>query len=456
MFDVSAFAAIITPPQVAILATARPVERWVVRDGEPRQTAVMTATLSADHRAVDGVDAARFLETFKSAIGESRDAPARDDRATRGGDRDNERTTPAHAGELDRVAWLRQMVEIRLFEDKVQELFMQGRSRERRTSARGRKPSPSAPSARSRTSDYLTITYRGHGHALARGMSMEAAFGELMGLTSGCCRGVGGSMHLTDFSRNLIGAFAIIGAGFSVAVGAALSAKMRGSDAVALAFCGDGATNIGTFHEALNMAVGLEGAGRVRDREQPVRRVQPAAGDDTARRPRRAGEGARDARSDRRRPGRERRLRDGRDGRVPAPGPATARRSSRRRPTATAATREPTRPSTAPKASSSAGRSATRSTSSAPCWRPKDCWARTSSVGCAPRFRTRSMRAPSAPPRPRPRLSRRSRRTSTRPDAYGTDRRAGTNRDHRLRLVGDGGAHADDRRESGRRLRRRG
>jgi pyruvate dehydrogenase E2 component (dihydrolipoamide acetyltransferase) len=68
MFDVSAFTAIITPPQLGILATARPVERWLVRDGEPRQAAVMTATLSADHRAVDGVGAARFLETFKTTL----------------------------------------------------------------------------------------------------------------------------------------------------------------------------------------------------------------------------------------------------------------------------------------------------------------------------------------------------------------------------------------------------
>lgn len=105
-----------------------------------------------------------------------------------------------------------------------------------------------------RDHDYLTITYRGHGHALARGMSMTAAFGELMGLTSGCCRGVGGSMHLTDFSRGLIGAFAIVGAGLPVAVGAAMSSKLRGSDAASLTFFGDGATNIGTFHEALNMA----------------------------------------------------------------------------------------------------------------------------------------------------------------------------------------------------------
>jgi pyruvate dehydrogenase E2 component (dihydrolipoamide acetyltransferase) len=68
MFDISAFTAIITPPQVAILATARPAERWKLEDGEPARAAVMTATLSADHRAVDGIDAARFLETFKMAL----------------------------------------------------------------------------------------------------------------------------------------------------------------------------------------------------------------------------------------------------------------------------------------------------------------------------------------------------------------------------------------------------
>jgi pyruvate dehydrogenase E2 component (dihydrolipoamide acetyltransferase) len=68
MFDVTAFTAIVTPPQVAILATARPVERWLVADDAPARASVMTATLSADHRAVDGADAARFLETFKQAI----------------------------------------------------------------------------------------------------------------------------------------------------------------------------------------------------------------------------------------------------------------------------------------------------------------------------------------------------------------------------------------------------
>lgn len=83
---------------------------------------------------------------------------------------------------------------------------------------------------------------------------MEACFAEMMGRTTGCCKGVGGSMHLTDVSKGLLGAFAIVGAGLPVAVGAAHSARLQGRDSVALTFFGDGATNIGTFHEALNLA----------------------------------------------------------------------------------------------------------------------------------------------------------------------------------------------------------
>jgi pyruvate dehydrogenase E1 component alpha subunit len=146
------------------------------------------------------------------------------------------------------------MIEIRLFEEKVQELFMTGQIEGTTHLCQGQEAVSVGAISALEADDYLTITYRGHGHALARGMPMEAAFGELMGRSSGCCSGVGGSMHLTDFSRNLIGSFAIIGASYSIAVGAALSATIRRSDAVTLAFCGDGATNIGTFHEALNMA----------------------------------------------------------------------------------------------------------------------------------------------------------------------------------------------------------
>jgi len=154
----------------------------------------------------------------------------------------------------ERLGWYRRMVEIRLFEEKVQELFMEGLVEGTTHLCQGQEAVSVGAIAALRDDDYLTITYRGHGHALARGIAMEACFAELMGRATGCCGGVGGSMHFTDVSRGLLGAFAIIGAGLPVAVGAAVSAKLQGTDRVALNFSGDGGSNIGTFHEALNMA----------------------------------------------------------------------------------------------------------------------------------------------------------------------------------------------------------
>jgi pyruvate dehydrogenase E1 component alpha subunit len=153
-----------------------------------------------------------------------------------------------------RIGWYRKMVEIRLFEDKVQELFMRGLIEGTTHLCQGQEAVSVGAVAAMRADDVLTNTYRGHGQALARGMAPEVAFAELMGRATGCCGGVGGSMHLTDFAAGNIGAFAIVGAGLPVALGAAMASKLRGGDSVALTFLGDGATNIGTFHEALNMA----------------------------------------------------------------------------------------------------------------------------------------------------------------------------------------------------------
>jgi pyruvate dehydrogenase E1 component alpha subunit len=155
----------------------------------------------------------------------------------------------------DRAGWFRRMLEIRLFEEKVQELFMEGLIQGTTHLCQGQEAVPvGAISALRDDDDYLTITYRGHGHALMRGVSMESCFAELMGRATGCCKGVGGSMHFTDVEKGLLGAFAIVGAGLPVALGAAYSAQLQGKDSVALTFFGDGATNIGTFHEALNIA----------------------------------------------------------------------------------------------------------------------------------------------------------------------------------------------------------
>lgn len=156
--------------------------------------------------------------------------------------------------EPDRFAWYRMMVRIRLFEEKVQELFMSGQIQGTTHLCQGQEAVSVGAIGAMRPGDVQTNTYRGHGEALALGMDPETAFGELMGRTSGGSGGVGGSMHLIDFSKGNIGANAIVGAGLPIAVGAAVAFQMQKRPNVALTFFGDGATNIGTFHESLNMA----------------------------------------------------------------------------------------------------------------------------------------------------------------------------------------------------------
>jgi pyruvate dehydrogenase E1 component alpha subunit len=153
-----------------------------------------------------------------------------------------------------RVEWYRQMLLIRLFEDKVQELFMSGRIEGTTHLCQGQEAVSVGAVAAMAAGDVQTNTYRGHGEALALGMDPEVAFAELMGRATGGSKGLGGSMHLIDTAKGNIGANAIVGAGLPIAVGAAMAFKLRGEAHAALTFFGDGATNIGTFHESLNMA----------------------------------------------------------------------------------------------------------------------------------------------------------------------------------------------------------
>ena len=106
-----------------------------------------------------------------------------------------------------------------------------------------------------RQDDYLTCTYRGHGHSLAKGLSVRAAMAEMLGKATGCSKGKGGSMHFTDPAVGLLGANAIVAAGIPHAAGAALAAQMQKKDTVALTLFGEGAVNQGVFHETLNLAV---------------------------------------------------------------------------------------------------------------------------------------------------------------------------------------------------------
>lgn len=102
--------------------------------------------------------------------------------------------------------------------------------------------------------DLLTSTHRGHGHALARGLDPGRMLAEVLGRADGYCRGKGGSMHITDITRGMLGADGIVGGGIPIAVGAAVGLRLKGAQAVVFCFFGEGASNQGSFHEALNLA----------------------------------------------------------------------------------------------------------------------------------------------------------------------------------------------------------
>jgi TPP-dependent pyruvate/acetoin dehydrogenase alpha subunit len=118
----------------------------------------------------------------------------------------------------------------------------------------GQEAVPTGACAALNPDDYLTLTHRGHGQMVARGSDLNKMMAELLGRVNGYCRGKGGSVHLADFQNGILGANGIVGAGTVIATGAAMSAKMRGSKQVALAFFGDGAVNQGVLHEAMNYA----------------------------------------------------------------------------------------------------------------------------------------------------------------------------------------------------------
>jgi acetoin:2,6-dichlorophenolindophenol oxidoreductase subunit alpha len=147
-----------------------------------------------------------------------------------------------------------QVVRLRRFEDRAYRLFMEGLVKGTSHLSLGMEAIAAAFGTAMRPDDYTFCTYRGHAHTLSRGTPMAGVMGELLGRASGVCGGKGGSMHLTSVEHGVMGSYAIIGAHLPIANGAAWSAVARGTEQVAVCFFGDGTTNIGAFHEALNLA----------------------------------------------------------------------------------------------------------------------------------------------------------------------------------------------------------
>ncbi|TMI78285.1 MAG: thiamine pyrophosphate-dependent dehydrogenase E1 component subunit alpha, partial [Bacillati bacterium ANGP1] len=156
-----------------------------------------------------------------------------------------------------REQWLQmyaQMVRIRFFEEQVNELYTGGKMPGLAHLYIGEEAVAVGICSALRRDDYITSTHRGHGHCLAKGAAVDRMFAELLGKGAGYCRGKGGSMHIADPETGNLGANAIVGGSTGIAAGAALSARMRGTDQVAVCFLGDGALNQGLLYEAMNMA----------------------------------------------------------------------------------------------------------------------------------------------------------------------------------------------------------
>ena len=148
----------------------------------------------------------------------------------------------------------RRMVRIREFEQAVIALHAKGEIPGPAHTSQGQEAEVVGACMALGADDYMVGNHRSHGHPIGKGARLAPLMAELMGKSTGVCRGKGGSMHLADFSVGSLGETSIVGAGIPIAAGAALGAKMQGSGRVSLAFFGDGASNQGTFHEALNMA----------------------------------------------------------------------------------------------------------------------------------------------------------------------------------------------------------
>ncbi|HUH96645.1 MAG TPA: thiamine pyrophosphate-dependent dehydrogenase E1 component subunit alpha [Anaerolineales bacterium] len=168
-----------------------------------------------------------------------------------------EKAAPAPFEAQDVEHWLHvyeQMVKIREFEEKANELYLKALMPGLTHLYAGQEAVAVGVCEALRPADYITSTHRGHGHCLAKGASLDRMFAELLGKEAGYCRGKGGSMHIADPASGNLGANAIVGGSAGIATGAAFSAKMRGTDQVAVCFFGEGALGQGIVYEVMNMA----------------------------------------------------------------------------------------------------------------------------------------------------------------------------------------------------------
>ncbi len=163
-------------------------------------------------------------------------------------------SVPPDLSEEKLIEMLQTMLRIRFFEERVAELKNAGKIPGYPHCAVGQEAAIVGAAANLTKKDYITSTHRGHGHNIAKGARMDKMFAELMAREGGYCNGKGGSMHACDFESGVLGVYAVVGDNIPIATGAGIAIQNRGTDQVAMAYFGDGASNTGAFHEAIVMA----------------------------------------------------------------------------------------------------------------------------------------------------------------------------------------------------------
>jgi TPP-dependent pyruvate/acetoin dehydrogenase alpha subunit len=283
-------------PDLATTGSAMTLLRWLVKPGEPVQRGQKLLEVETDKAAMevestvtgvlrearvgpgDSVCAGDVIaiigttEAFPSALpaalaaaatAPAAPSPAPPPKRSGGMFVRNRRTKvnsenpSGSVAQYDRGFLLRlyeRMVLIREFEERVKFLFLEGTMPGTIHQCQGQEATATGVCAALNEDDFMTSTFRGHGHALAKGLSVQEMLDELFGASTGCCKGKGGSMHLGNMAKGMIPAIAIVGGGIPLAAGMALAFKLRKSQQVAACFFGDGAVAEGAFHEGLNMA----------------------------------------------------------------------------------------------------------------------------------------------------------------------------------------------------------
>jgi TPP-dependent pyruvate/acetoin dehydrogenase alpha subunit len=251
-------------PDLSTTGSPIKVLRWLFAVGEfvERGQAVLEVETDKATMEVEALNPGRLLKQIvtvghEASAGESLAIFGTEDAATQSVAKTDQSQKFEALQKYDRdflLGLYQRMVLIRQFEDRVKALFLEGIMPGTIHQCQGQEATAVGVCAALKENDFITSTFRGHGHALAKGLTVQELLDELFGAITGCCRGKGGSMHIGNVEKGMIPGIAIVAGGIPVATGMALAFKMRKSQQVVACFFGDGAVAEGAFHEAVNMA----------------------------------------------------------------------------------------------------------------------------------------------------------------------------------------------------------